>query len=66
MTDDTPYVNLSTSAGGAISIMEHDGNLTPLARALPMEGVEYFIIYKGPNINTNIVYTGLASFTEYG
>lgn len=66
MMDYTSFVNLSTSAGSAISTMEYDGNLTPLAGVLAMEGVEYFIIYEGPNINTNIVYTGPASFTEYG
>ena len=66
MMDYTSIVNLSTSAGSAISTMEYSGNLTPLAGVLAMEGVEYFIIYKGPNINTNINYTGPASFTQYG
>ncbi len=66
MMDFTSTVNLSTSAGNAISTMEYDGNLTPLAGVLAMEGVEYFIIYRGPNIHTNLNYTGPASFGQYG
>jgi len=66
MMDFTSTINLSTSAAPAIGTMEYNGNLTPLAAVLAMEGVQYFIIYKGPNVNSNINFTGPASFSQYG